>query len=287
MGSTQPLSASAERATAILKALRECRSDIDTLLSLLMPQDLALPTVCTGWSVRDEIGHIIDSTEMLARGLEQAAAGEHEGILRPKEMAKAMQTSAIERVALLPLPQLQSVFKEVADRLLGLLESRSPNSWEEEVPHPYLGTCTAVQFAGLALVDWFIHPWDIRTALQLRPQPNNTHAALLIPGLVGIMPKRLDASRARGMRGRFRYIVVRKVVEEEEVINTIDLVLAANSARVEGDVAEDVPADLTFRGQAGDLALAMLGRRGITPFVLPGPANETWLPRWGYLWISL
>ncbi len=286
MSSTPTLSTSAERAGALLGALRECRADIAHLLASLLPQDLALPTVCTGWSIRDEIGHIIEATEMLTRGLEQANTGVHEGTFRPQMMAAEMETSAVKRVALMPLPQIMLTFSEAADQLLHVLEQRDPANWDEEVAHPYLGNCPAVQFAGFALLDWFIHPWDIQEALGLKPEPNPSHAALLVPGLVGLLPKRLDTKKSRGWRGRFRFLV-ENPGNPDEYLAQIDVVLNNNAATVERNVSNDVLADLTFKGQPGALALGMLGRRGMTKLSLPAPTNETWLPRWGSLWISL
>ncbi len=286
MSSTTTLNPAAKRAAALLIALGQCRLDIEDLLASLVSDDLARPTVCIGWSVRDQIGHIIEATEMLSKGLEEAAVGSTEGVLRPQEMAKAMQASAIERVALLPVSRLMAEYHRAAERLLDLLESRDPQAWEEDVPHPYLGTCQAVQFAGFALLDWMIHPWDIRTALEQTPRIRADHAALLVPGLINLLPKRLDASRARGLRGRFRYQIEQEN-DPATLITSLDVVLVKNVATIEKEVAETIPADLTFKGRAGDLALAMLGRKGISKVVLPGPGNEYWLPRWGWLWISL
>ncbi len=286
MSSTQTLTASSRQAAALLAALRESRADVERLFSSLSPQDLALPTICTGWSVRDELGHIIDATDTLARCLEEASTGLQEGTLRPKAMADAMQTAAIARAALLPLSQLQLTFSMAADRLLNLLDTRNPESWEAGVPHPYLGTCQAVQIAGMALVDWLIHPWDIRQALEQEPQLRPDYAALIIPGLLSLMPKRLDASRARNARVRFRY-QIEKPGLSEVIVQQLDLVLSKNAATLERDAPQDVVAELTFRGQPGDLALALLGRRGLSRVVLPGPQNETWLSRWSNLWVSI
>ena len=286
MSRSQALSISTERANALQAALGERRAEIEHLLAILMPQDLALPTVCTGWSIRDEIGHLVDATEMLTRGLEQAEVGVQEGTFRPYDMAPDMKTAAINRVALLPLPQLLLTFSEAADALLQALAKRDPNSWDEPVAHPYLGTCTAVQFAGFAFLDWFIHPWDIQEALGLKPEPNPDHATLLFPGLIDLMTKRLDLKRVRGWKGRFRYLLEEQGAPDK-LTDQWDVILAKNIVTVEPNVSQDVPADLTFRGQPSDMVLGMLGRRGLSRFALPAATNETWLSRWSYLWISL
>lgn len=286
MSSMPTSSPSTKRATALLTALRQSRSEVETLLAMLTPDDLARPTICTGWSVRDQIGHIIDATEMLINGLNQAASGQPEGTFRPHEMAKAMQTKAIQRAALLTIPQLRQDYSQAADRLITLLESRDPQSWDDGVPHPYLGTCPAVQFAGFALLDWFIHPWDIQIALDRQPVPRPEQAALLINGLVAMLPLRLDPSKAYGLKGRFRY-QVEKEGDPSKIVNSLDVVVNNRAATVERDVADTVPAEVTFKGKAGDLVLVMLGRKGLSSVVQPSPANEKWLSRWSSLWISL
>lgn len=286
MSKTQPLSASAERAAKLLPVLRESQADVVNLLASLSPADLALPTACPGWSVRDQIGHLIDVTETLVRGLEEAAEGQTEGVFEPARMAAATQEKAINRAALLPLPQLKRQFEEASGQLLHMLEQRDPQGWDDPVPHPFLGSCPAVQFAGFALVDWFIHPWDIRTALDQQPTPRGDQAALLATGLINLFPKRLNLNRSRNMRGRFRFIIEKPNHPDQEA-NRLDVVLAKNAVTIEPNVGDEVAADLIFKGKAGDMALSLLGRRGISKIVQPGPTNDTWLARWVNLWISL
>lgn len=288
MSKTQPLSASAEIAATLLPVLRESRADILNLLTSLSPNDLALPTVCPGWSVRDQLGHLIDGTENLVQGLKAEADGQTEAEFQPAKMAAATQSSAIERAALLPLPRLRHEFEEASGRLLSMLENRDPQSWDDPVPHTYLGALPAIQYSGLALLEWFIHPYDIRTALDQHPVPRADQVALLAVGLIGMLPKRLNVARARNMRARFRFII-EKAGNPAQVVNRLDVVLAKNAVTIEPNVGDDVPAELTFRGKAGDVALSLLGRRGISKIVQPGPAvtNDTWMARWSQLWISL
>src|ERR1044072_8243942 len=117
MSKTQPLSASAEIAATLLPVLRESRADILNLLTSLSPNDLALPTACPGWSVRDQLGHLIDSTESLVEGLKAESNGQTEGEFQPAKMAAATQNSAIQRAALLPLTRLRNDYEEASGRL--------------------------------------------------------------------------------------------------------------------------------------------------------------------------
>lgn len=284
MSKTQPLSASAEKAAVLLPVLRESRADILNLLTSLSPHDLALPTTCPGWSVRDQIGHLINGAEMLVGGLTEEASGQTEGVFQPAKMAAATQESAIQRAALLPLARLRHDFEEASSQLISLLEKRDPQSWDDPVPHPYLGAVPALQFAGLALLEWFIHPWDIRTALEQSPVPRADQISLLVVGLIGMLPKRLNLSRSRNRRGRFRFIIENA---GPSTPGRLDIVLAKNAVTIEPNAGDDVEVELTFKGKAADIVLALLGRRGISKLVQPGPNNDTWMARWTNMWISL
>ncbi len=270
------------RANALIKALQEARSDINDIFHGLTEVDLALPTVCPGWTVREQVGHIIDATEMLVRCLE----GNEPGNFQPTAMATEMAAKAVARAQEFRKVHIMFFFNRAADNLLRLLESRDPSKWDEEIPHPYLGNCPAVMFAGFALLDWFIHPWDIQSALGQNPEPRPDHAALVVTGLVGLLPRRLNLAPAGDLQGRFRYII-EKTDNSAQVLTQLDVVLRNGKATIERDISPEVAADLTFRGAAGEMALAMLGRRSPQKIIQPAPTNAQWLPRWGSLWISL
>lgn len=275
-------SPSAVRAAALIKALGETRTDILSVLYGLTEQDLTRPTVCPGWAVREQFGHIIDATEMLVRCLE----GKEPGKFQPALMAPEMATKAVVRAQGFSIEQIKAEFNWAANNLLNLLESRDPGKWDEEIPHPYLGNCPAVMFAGIALLDWFIHPWDIRSALGQNPEPRPDHALLVATGLVGLLPRRLNLAQAEDLQGRFRYIIA-KTDDPTQVLAQMDVVLADSKATIKRDISPEIIADLIFRGAAGEMALAMLGRKSPQKIIQPAPTNAEWLPHWGSLWISL
>jgi uncharacterized protein (TIGR03083 family) len=284
MGSLQ-LSPSADRAKRLLAALNEARTDILQLIAGLNETDLTAPTTCPGWSVRDQFGHILDATEMLHESLKSSST-----LLnippRPAAMAEAMSHAAKNRAATLSLFQIHSQFEILSQQLLTRLDSFNYSDWETSLPHPYLGHCPAVQFAGFALLDWFIHPYDIRAALNMPNEPRADHAALLVAGLIGLLPRRLNTAFAGDKSSRFRFLM-EKPGTPNEIVLSMDIILSSCIAYIERDVAPTLAADLTFRGQPADLALAMLGRKPLIQCLLPAPTNEQWLPLWPELWISL
>ena len=271
-----------KRAAALMAALPEARRDIEDLLASLSEADLDRPTVHTAWTVREAFGHIIDSTELVASYLERAKAGDIEGQQRPREMAPALEKSAVARSAGMNLSQISAAFKTAADRALTLFGERvESGDWEGPVPHLYLGTVPAVQAAGFVLLDWFIHPWDIRDALGRNPQPNPRHAALIAVGLVGLLPRRLDTGEAAKMSqsATYRYII------ESEPPAIFDVVIEYGQARVTPRPADEGEAELVFKGKPSELALGMLGRRSAAPFLQKSSPEA--LARFQKLWISL
>lgn len=281
---TKPENAVARRAAALTKALPEARQDIAELVAGLTEADLDKPTVHTAWTVRQAFGHIIDATEMLATCLEKAKGGASEGTLRPEAMAPTMERDAITRAEGMTLAAIGSTFNTAAARLLGLLTEReAQGTWEELVPHPYLGTCPAIMIAGLALVDWFIHPWDIRDGLGQSPQPHPTHALLVTVGLIGLLPRRLDKQEAAQMSSPaiYRYII------ESEPPLIFDVIVENEKARVEPRSSEETSTDLSviFKGPPAELVLAMLGRRSPAPLLKQSSPEH--LARFKKLWISL
>lgn len=265
-----------------MQALLETWHDIVGLINSLSEADLDRPTGHTAWTVREAFGHIIDSTEMLARALEEAKLGETEGVLRPREMAPEMERNAVERAEGMDTKALGETFTAVAARLYGRLQERDTlHNWEEPVPHPYLGSCPAVQIAGFALLDWFIHPWDIRDALGQNPQPNPAHAALLVTGLVNLLPRRLDPEQA----ARLDSPAIYRYIAETEPPIILNVTVADHQAKVTPGPTEEDSADLVFKGKPGDLVLAMLGRRSPAP-LLKRSTSEA-LQRFKSLWISL
>jgi uncharacterized protein (TIGR03083 family) len=284
LGSLQ-LSPSAERANRLLTALSEARPAILQLIIGLNESDLSAPTICPGWSVRAQLGHLLDATEMLHESLKSSST-----LInippRPAEMAEAMSRAAKNRAASLSLSEIHTEFETVSQQLLTRLHSFNYSDWETSLPHPYLGHCPAVQFAGFTLLDWFIHPYDIRAALDLSNEPRPDHAALLVAGLIGLLPRRLNSSVAGDKSGRFRFLM-EKPDTPDELALSMDVILSNCIVYIEREVAPTIAADLTFRGQPAELALAMLGRKPLAQRLVPAPTNEQWLPLWPELWVSL
>ncbi len=268
-----------KRGQALLQALPGALQDIKGLIEALREKELDLPARHTAWSIREELGHIIDSAEMLSGTLSNAQTGPAENF-GPAEMAPAMEINAVNRVKGFNKAQLKTALDKSSDQFLALLQEKADKGeWEELTPHPYLGSCPVVMVAGLGLVDWFIHPWDIKDALGLKPVVDPTVAYLVTTGLVNLLPKRLKKGPAEGFEGVYCFEIM------GEIESIFEVQVTGEKAKVEKKETVNELAGLVFRGPPEELVLVLLGRR--PPGSLLVKSSPAALEKYKNLWISL
>ena len=146
------------------------RADLAEFLATLTPQDWQAPTLCTRWSVKDVVAHVISYEELGALGLlKRFAKG---------WVVRANQVGVEEFAALTP--------QQLLEFLRGHLE-----------PHGL-----TAGFGGMiALVDGTIHHQDIRRALN-RPRVVPPDRLARILPLVPSNPRLGAGRRIRGLRLR-------------------------------------------------------------------------------------
>lgn len=146
------------------------RADLAEFLATLTPQDWQAPTLCTRWSVKDVVAHVVSYEELGALGLlKRFAKG---------WVVRANQVGVEEFAALTP--------QQLLEFLRGHLE-----------PHGL-----TAGFGGMiALVDGTIHHQDIRRALN-RPRVVPPDRLARILPLVPSNPRLGAGRRIRGLRLR-------------------------------------------------------------------------------------
>lgn len=146
------------------------RADLAEFLATLTPQDWQAPTLCTRWSVKDVVAHVVSYEELGALGLlKRFAKG---------WVVRANQVGVEEFAALTP--------QQLLEFLRGHLE-----------PHGL-----TAGFGGMiALVDGTIHHQDIRRALN-RPRVVPPDRLARILPLVPGNPRLGAGRRIRGLRLR-------------------------------------------------------------------------------------
>src|SRR5690242_9723611 len=154
----------------LMTMARAERADLAEFLATLTPQDWQAPTLCTRWSVKDVVAHVISYEELGALGLlKRFAKG---------WVVRANQVGVEEFAALTP--------QQLLEFLRGHLE-----------PHGL-----TAGFGGMiALVDGTIHHQDIRRALN-RPRVVPPDRLARILPLVPSNPRLGAGRRIRGLRLR-------------------------------------------------------------------------------------
>lgn len=156
--------------TDLMAMARAERADLADFLATLTPQDWEAPTLCTRWSVKDVVAHVISYEELGPLGLlKRFAKG---------AIVRANQVGVDEYAALTP--------QQLLDFLRGHLQPRG----------------LTAGFGGMiALVDGTVHHQDIRRALGRPREVPADRLARILP-LVPGNPRLGAGRRIRGLRLR-------------------------------------------------------------------------------------
>jgi uncharacterized protein (TIGR03083 family) len=163
--------------------LRVVREQADAMLAMASPpQAWEAPTACAGWTVRDVIGHLVDTTEAYfvsfdaARG--RAEAGQALGLRamaqRVNQRATAFRTTDQQEM-------LERLRADLA-KMLEIFDALGPDEWGGlQVPHVYMGPLPAFFYPAFQLMDYGVHGWDIRQGTGRAHGLDGDVADLLVP----------------------------------------------------------------------------------------------------------
>jgi uncharacterized protein (TIGR03083 family) len=163
--------------------LRVVREQADAMFSMIEdPETWEAPTACEGWTTRDVVGHIVDTTEGYFTAFE-AARGEREdkpahGLPVMAELANQGATSFRSVSQKEMVQRLHDDF----DKMQGILQPLGPDEWTGMmVTHAYMGPAPAFFFAAGQLMDYGVHTWDLREGRGMVHALNGDVADLLVP----------------------------------------------------------------------------------------------------------
>src|SRR6266496_5980022 len=168
--------------------LRVVNEQADSLFAMTeAPGAWEAPTACTGWAVRDVVGHLVDTTEAYfvsfdaARGKGQAAEALGLRVMpqRVNERATAFRELSQQEMT----ERLRSDFA----KMMEILQALGPDEWTGLlVPHVYMGPLPAFFYPAFQLMDYGVHSWDIRQGTgRAHGLPGDT-ADLLVPFMFAI-----------------------------------------------------------------------------------------------------
>jgi uncharacterized protein (TIGR03083 family) len=163
--------------------LRVVRENADSMFALIEdPATWEAPTACEGWTTRDVVGHIVDTTEGYFRAFD-AARGQGE-VPPPHGLTVMAELANDGATAFRSLSQDEMVQRlhDDFDQMQAILEPLGPDDWTGMmVTHAYMGPVPAFFFAAGQLMDYGVHTWDLREG---RGQVHALHgdaADLLVP----------------------------------------------------------------------------------------------------------
>jgi uncharacterized protein (TIGR03083 family) len=168
--------------------LRVVRDEAERLFALAeRPEIWEAPTACEGWSTRDIVAHIVDTTEGYFRAFDAArGTGEAPAPHGLKSMSTKVNEAA---TALRGVGQAEMMERLRTDfhKMQEILEPIGPEDWTGlMVTHPYMGPVPAFFYAAGQLMDYGVHSWDIRQNSGRAHALSGDAADLLVPFMLAI-----------------------------------------------------------------------------------------------------
>ncbi|HYV02402.1 MAG TPA: maleylpyruvate isomerase family mycothiol-dependent enzyme [Actinomycetota bacterium] len=144
--------------------LRVVKREAEQMFAMAeLPDMWESPTACTGWTVRDVIGHMVDTTESYFPAFEAARGGDQ---AEPAYGLPGMAARVNERAtSFRGTSQAEMMDRVRADfqKMMDLLEGLTAEDWTGLfVPHFYMGPLPSFFYPAFQLMDYGVHSWDIR-----------------------------------------------------------------------------------------------------------------------------
>ncbi len=139
-------------------------------------------TPCAEWTVRDLVGHIVDTTEAYFVAFDAARSnaevpapyGLPGMAARVNTQAQSFRTESQGAM----LERLEGDFH----KMMEILAALGPDEWAGlKIPHFYMGPLPAFFYPAFQLMDYGVHSWDIRAATGKCHALSGEAADLLVP----------------------------------------------------------------------------------------------------------
>ena len=182
------------------------RSERETFFGLVEdPANWEVQTRCTEWETRDLVGHMIDVTEAYLERWDLARQGTPEAdvhglpamAVRASDRAKAFRS--------LPREEALARLHKASDELLGIFESVTADEWSNfMVTHAYMGPLPSFIYLAFQIMDYGVHPYDIRYGLGDKlARIDERTAGVLIPYMFSLMQNTVNPESAEGLHATY------------------------------------------------------------------------------------
>ena len=235
---------------------------IQQYLSVLSAEDLAGPSACDAWEVRDVVAHLIGGVDLFAANISRGVQGDS---TPPAGFPPAGVSSLMARLEA-GAQRAISLRESMGDRILTtfaarcehlnqLLEGLAVHDWERLCYHPGKVISVAT-YVYLRLAELVVHEWDIRSKLDASAQLSSE----CLPAVMDLMPTfvigtlfRPGASQSASGRFRFELTGVAS--------GSHDIVVENGDSYMEA--AGNEPASVTLRCDVETFALIAYGRTSL------------------------
>ncbi|MER3521276.1 MAG: hypothetical protein C4317_03315 [Acidimicrobiia bacterium] len=146
-----------------IDVLESVWASIDELCSGLSAHEWDLPTDCPGWTVKDQVSHIIGTESMLAG----KPTPDQEVVPRPyvKNRIGEMNEVHVEARRRLPPEEVLAEFRSITQERLEDLRNMSLEEFGRQVMTPE-GPGSYLDFMKIRVFDCWVHEQDIRRAVK-------------------------------------------------------------------------------------------------------------------------
>ena len=146
----------------LVELLTTTWTSIDELCSSLSEEEWKRPTGCPGWSVQDNVSHLIDfEATALGRPRPEHQVGE---VPHAKNDMGTINEIGVDARRRLPGPEVLAEYREVTAARLGQLAGLTDEDLDRETETP-IGPGTIRDLLTLRVMDTWSHEQDIRRAL--------------------------------------------------------------------------------------------------------------------------
>ena len=144
--------------------LGEVWASLGDLLGELSDDEWALPSPLPGWSVQDNVSHIIGTEAMLAGEPGPGVEIDRDANAHIRNDIGVFNEQWVESLRAVPASEMLSRFMEVTAARLRTLEAMSDDEWNAESFTP-AGKDTFGRFMQIRVFDCWLHEQDIRDAV--------------------------------------------------------------------------------------------------------------------------
>ena len=149
---------------------------IQQYLTVLSAEDMARPSACDAWEVRDVVAHLTGGVDLFAANISRGAQGDStppEGFppASVSSLMARMEAGAQRAISLRESTgdQLLTTFAARCEDLTQLLEQLAARDWDKLCYHP-AKVISVATYVDLRLAELAVHEWDIRSKLDASAQ---------------------------------------------------------------------------------------------------------------------